>query len=194
MLKTILSISGRPGLFKLLSNSKNMIIVESLQDNKKIPVHARDRIVSLGDISIYTETDEVALQDILVAIKNKENGKPIEVPASSKVDEIKKYFAKILPEYDKDRVHTSDMRKIYTWYNLLVHANIELEEAKEEVKEEVKEETAEAKEKPKAKAKVKDKAESVEEKPKAKPKAKAKTETTEEKPKAKASKPSTKKD
>ena len=144
MLKTILSISGRPGLFKLVSNNKNMIIVESLQDSKKLPVHARDRIVSLGDISIYTESDEVALKDILLAIKNKENGKPVEVPSSSQGDIIKKYFGEILPKYDKDRVHISDMRKIYTWYNLLVNANIEFDDTKTEetkVEEKVEEET-----------------------------------------------------
>lgn len=194
MLKTILSISGRPGLFKLLSNSKNMIIVESLQDNKKIPVHARDRIVSLGDISIYTETDEVALQNILVAIKNKENGKPIEVPASSKVDQIKKYFAEILPEYDKDRVHISDMRKIYTWYNLLVNANIDFEEPQKEEEVATESESIKEEAKEKAKTKAKTETENTEEKPKTKVKAKVKTETSEEKPKEKATKSKPKKD
>lgn len=132
MLKTILSISGRPGLYKLLSNSKNMIIVESLEDNKKVPVHARDRIVSLGDISIYTDTDEVSLKDVLIAIKTKENGKTIEVPPASQAKQISKYFGEVLPEYDKERVHISDMRKIYTWYNLLINAGIDFDAKEEE--------------------------------------------------------------
>ena len=77
MLKKIMSISGKPGLYKLVSNSKNMIIVESLADNRKLPVYARDRVVSLGDISIYTNEDEVPLKEVMVAIKNKENGQKI---------------------------------------------------------------------------------------------------------------------
>lgn len=127
MLKTILSISGKPGLYKMLSNSKNMIIVESLQDSKKVPVYARDRMMSLGDISIYTEDDEVLLKEVLCAIKAKEGGKACSIAPNSKADDLRKYFAEILPNYDKDRVYPSDMKKIISWYNLLTAANINFE-------------------------------------------------------------------
>lgn len=122
MLKTILSISGRPGLYQLLTNSKNMIIVESLQDGRKIPVHARDRIVSLGDISIYTNANEVPLKDVLLAMKKKEEGKPCSVAPNSSKEILTKYFEEILPDFDQDRVHASDIKKIITWYNILIHA------------------------------------------------------------------------
>lgn len=138
MLKSILSISGKPGLYKLVSNSKNMIIVESLENSKKMPVHARDRIVSLGDISIYTTEDEVPLKDILMSIKEKENGAVASILPNSKPDVLRAYFKEIAPNYDEDRVYPSDMKKVINWYNLLVNANIDF--AKEET-EEIKEET-----------------------------------------------------
>ena len=142
MLKTILSISGRPGLFKLVSNSKNMVIVESLQDNKKMPIHARDRIVSLGDISIYTQEDEVLLKEVFCSIKAKEAGKECSTSTNAKADDLRKYFKEILPNYDEDRVYPSDMKKMIGWYNLLINANVDFEgEAAEETEEET---TAEA--------------------------------------------------
>ncbi|MDR0824082.1 MAG: DUF5606 domain-containing protein [Prevotella sp.] len=131
MLKTILSVSGKPGLFKLISNSKNMVIVESIVDNKKTPIHARDKVVSLGDISIYTETDDVPLKTILIAIKNKENGAKASVSTSAKPEELKKYFQEILPDFDKDRVYPTDIKKIINWYNILTQAGLDYE--KEEV-------------------------------------------------------------
>lgn len=139
MLKTILSISGKPGLYKMLSNNKNMLIVESLQDSKKIPVYARDRMVSLGDISIYTEEDEILLKEVLCAIKKKEEGKAASIAPNSKPDDLRAYFAEVLPNYDKERVYPSDMKKIISWYNLLTASNIDFE-AEEEPTEEVAEE------------------------------------------------------
>lgn len=128
MLKTILSISGRPGLYQLLSNSKNMIIVGSLQDGRKLPVHARDRVVSLGDISVYTQNDEIPLEAVMIAIKNKENGNTCSIAPNSPQNVLRSYFAEVLPNYDEDRVHASDIKKIITWYNLLVNAKIDLQE------------------------------------------------------------------
>jgi len=132
MLKTILSVSGKPGLYKLISNSKNMVIVESLTDNKKLPVHPRDKVVSLGDISIYTETDDVPLRDILVSIKQKENGGKASVLPSSKPEELKKYFEEVLPEFDKDRVYPTDIKKIISWYNIMTDAGVNFEEEQKE--------------------------------------------------------------
>ncbi|NDV94169.1 hypothetical protein D0T84_04455 [Dysgonomonas sp. 521] len=135
MLKTVLSISGKPGLYKLISNSKNMVIVESLVDNKKIPIHARDKVVSLGDISIYTETDDVPLKDILISIKNKENGSKASINPNAKPEELKKYFLEILPDFDKDRVYPTDIKKIINWYNTLTEAAFDYEKEDETDKE-----------------------------------------------------------
>lgn len=142
MLKTILSVSGKPGLYKLMSSGKNMVIVESLMDNKKMPIHARDKVVSLGDISIYTDENEAPLKDILITIKEKENGAKASIATNAKPEELKKYFEEILPNFDKDRVYPTDIKKIISWYNLLINANIEFDKdnSTEEVsKEEIKE-------------------------------------------------------
>lgn len=133
MLKKIMSISGKPGLYKLVSNSKNMIIVESLADNRKIPVYARDRVVSLGDISIYTNEDEVPLKDVMIAIKNKENSQKVSLETMTKPEQLHKYFEEVLPSYDKDRVYNHDIKKMISWYNLLIGANIDFEQEEETV-------------------------------------------------------------
>lgn len=135
MLKTILSVSGKPGLFKIVSNGKNIIIVESLVDNKKIPIHARDKVVSLGDISIYTDEDEVSLKNLFIEIKKKENGGKSSIASNAKPEELKKFLAEVLPTYDRERVYNADIKKIINWYNILIEANIEFE--KEEIAEEV---------------------------------------------------------
>jgi len=142
MLKTILSVSGKPGLYKLISSGKNMVIVESLVDKRKMPIHARDKVVSLGDISIYTETDDVPLKNILSSIKEKEAGNKASVNTSAKPEELKKYFLEILPDFDKDRVYPTDIKKMISWYNILVGAGIdfEMEEVEEGAEEEKTEE------------------------------------------------------
>ena len=126
MLKAILSISGKPGLYKLISSGKNMLIVESVDETKKrIPAYARDRIISLGDIAMFTDAEDVPLSDIFESMKAKENGAvcPVDVKkASSK--ELFDYFAQILPNYDQDRVHASDIKKLITWYNILINNGI----------------------------------------------------------------------
>ena len=137
MLKEILSISGKSGLYKLISQGKNMFITESLIDKKRIPVYASDKSVSLGDIAIYTEDEEVPLVNILSKIKEKENGGKITLDPSVKPEELRNYFAEILPEFDRDRVYPSDIKKIINWYNILVNAGLTQfdEEEKEEEKE-----------------------------------------------------------
>lgn len=140
MLKTILSVAGKPGLYKLVSSGKNMVIVESLSDKKKLPIYARDKVVSLGDISIYTDSDEVPLKNILVSMKQKENGVKAGISTSAKPDELKKYFGEILPDFDKERVYPTDIKKMISWYNMLTEAGIdfETEDKEEENKEEEK--------------------------------------------------------
>ena len=120
MLKTILSISGRRGLFKLVSHGKNMLIVESLEDGKKVPAYAK----SLGDIAIYTVGAEVPLHEVLTSIKNKEKGEKASISTSAKPDELRAYLAEVLPEYDRERVYPSDIKKLIGWYNILVEAGI----------------------------------------------------------------------
>ncbi|MDR1880209.1 MAG: DUF5606 domain-containing protein [Tannerellaceae bacterium] len=121
MLKTILSISGKPGLFKLISQGKNMLIVESLTDQKRIPVYAKDKVISLRDIAIYTGETEVPLHEVLTKVKEKENGEKSALELSSaKPDDLRGYFAEILPDFDRERVYPSDIKKILSWYNLLI--------------------------------------------------------------------------
>ena len=122
MLKTILSISGRPGLFRLVSHGKNMLIVESLADKKKVPAYAKDKVISLGDIAIYTNEGEVPLHDVLESVKNKENAAKASISTSAKPEELRAYMAEILPEFDRDRVYPSDIKKLIMWYNLLIDA------------------------------------------------------------------------
>ena len=142
MLKEILSVSGKPGLFKLISQGKNMFVTESLIDHKRIPVYMRDKVVSLGDISIYTETEEMPLRKVLQQIKEKENGQAIEFnPASMTSEELKAWFTTVLPDFDKQRVYPSDIKKIMLWYNLLLKENLTDFAEDEEIDEKIKEDT-----------------------------------------------------
>ena len=126
MVQTILSIAGKPGLFRLVSRGKVNLIVEALDDtHKRMPAFATDRVTSLADIAIYTENDEVPLMNVLAAMRDKEQGKECEVnfkKASGK--ELRAYFAQVLPDFDQERVHDSDIRKLIQWYNILVKNGI----------------------------------------------------------------------
>lgn len=124
MLKKILSISGKPGLFKLVSNGKNMLIVESLATGKRMPAYSHDKVVSLGDISIYTEDGDTPLTDVLETIKEKNNGEKIDIKALGNDTAVRAYFKEILPDFDEDRVYTTDIRKIFAWYNDLIAAKV----------------------------------------------------------------------
>jgi len=125
MLKTILSISGKPGLYQLVSHGKNMLIIESLADKKRIPAYAKDKVISLGDIAIYTDSSEVPLHEVLTKLKEKENGEKIDTKKiSSYPDELRAFFAEILPDFDRDRVYPSDIKKLISWYNILMEAGI----------------------------------------------------------------------
>lgn len=136
MLKTILSISGKPGLYKLVSRGKNMLIVESIADKKRLPAYGNEKIISLGDIAMYTDGDDVPLQQVLLAMKTKENGAVVALNIKkASANELGAYLAEVLPNYDRDRVHVSDIKKLITWYNLLVNAG--LTDFEEEVSEEV---------------------------------------------------------
>lgn len=124
MLRRILSIAGRPGLFKLASQGKNMLIVEELASGKKTPAYATEKIISLNDIAIYTDEGEVSLASVFDSIKKKENGAATSVKPSNDAEQMRAYFGEVLPNFDRSRVHVSDIKKIMVWYNLLVGANM----------------------------------------------------------------------
>lgn len=123
MIKTILSISGRPGLCKLVNRGKNMLIVESLLNGKRFPAYSHDKVVSLGDISIYTENDDIPLTDVFESIKEKCGINEINVKSIDDAG-VRKLFAEVLPTFDQERVYTNDIRKVFTWYNQLIAAGI----------------------------------------------------------------------
>ncbi|MCE2743981.1 MAG: DUF5606 domain-containing protein [Fluviicola sp.] len=130
----IIAISGRPGLFKVIAQGKNNVIVESLVDNKRFPAYSTDRISALEDISIYTDSEEKPLKEIFVSIHTKENGG--EAISHKEADaKLVSYLTEILPNYDKERVYISDIKKLFQWYNLLHKSgNLILSEVVEETK------------------------------------------------------------
>ncbi|KXB37094.1 hypothetical protein HMPREF1870_02401 [Bacteroidales bacterium KA00344] len=121
-METILSIAGKPGLYKLVSRGKQNLIVEAIDEShRRTPAFPSDRITSLGDIAMYTDADDVALWEVLSNVSKKEDGKEASInyrKCSSK--ELRAYFAEVLPNYDQDRVYDSDIKKLLQWYNILV--------------------------------------------------------------------------
>jgi len=138
MKETILAIAGKPGLYKLVTRGKNNLIVEALDaTHRRQPAFATDRITSLNDIAMFTETDDVPLMTVLDNMKNLEDGKKASInekKASGK--ELQDYFTKVLPEWDRDRVQNSHIKKLITWYNILVENGIT--DFKEETEEQEK--------------------------------------------------------
>src|SRR5574344_243776 len=149
MLKDILSISGHSGLFKLVAQSSRSIIVESLETHQRIPVYFTSKVSALEDIAIYTEDEELPLAQVFEKIYKMENKGQTSISAKSTNEDIKDYFEDILPDYDKSRVYVSDMKKVLSWYNILLAQNIlNFEEEKKEKKEKKDEETQKAEVKP----------------------------------------------
>lgn len=130
-LSNILSITGKGGLFKLVSRTPNSFIVESLEDGHRFPAFSHDGVATLDNIAIFTEDGEVSLQSVFQAIFKLENGAKKEMPKDNNA--MKTYFAEVLPEYDRDRVYVSNIKKVIAWYNILVNNNlVDLEEEKTE--------------------------------------------------------------
>lgn len=144
MLKQILSITGRPGLFKILSQGKNMILVEDLQSHKRLPAYSRDKIVSLGDIAIYTNAEEVPLSQVLQKVYEHTNGEKIDNKALIAERRLRDEFALILPDFDRDRVYDNDIKKLFAWFNILIDAGFTTFVEAEEDAETPQEESAEA--------------------------------------------------
>ena len=123
--KTILAISGKSGLYELVTRSSNGLIVENITDHKRVPAFASDRVTSLGDIAMYTDDEDKPLGEIMSALRDKETGKPASIDyKKASGAELQEYFASFLPNFDRDRVHTSDIKKLIQWYNILVNAGI----------------------------------------------------------------------
>ena len=120
-METILSIAGKPGLYKLVSRGKMNLIVEAIE-HRRMPAFSTDRVTSLGDIAMYTDADDIALWEVLVKVGEKEGLKPTSLKykkCSSK--ELRAYFSEVLPNFDQDRVHDSDIKKLLQWYDILVN-------------------------------------------------------------------------
>jgi hypothetical protein len=138
-LKGIISISGQPGLFKIVAQSKNGIIVEGLSDKKRVNVYASTKVSTLSDISMFTTGDDKPIADIMKAIYDKTSGGAAIDAKSSDDKTIAAYFGEVLPDYDKDRVYVSNMRKLFGWYNnLQATGNLKLVEESAETTEETK--------------------------------------------------------
>lgn len=120
-LKDILAISGQPGLFKYVAQSMRGVIVESLIDGKRMTASSTSRVSALTEISMFTEGEDIALADVFTNIWNYTGGKEA-ISHKESASNIEAEFAKVLPEYDRDRVHVSDMKKCFAWYNILVKA------------------------------------------------------------------------
>jgi len=140
-LKDIIVITGQGGLFKYISQGRNSVIVENLSDLKRTTIPATTKISMLEDIAIFTEDNDIPLREVFRKIQEKENGGAA-IPHKSPDAELKKYFAEVVPEYDKDRVYVSDIRKVVMWYNLLLELGFSDFEAPEEAKEDKEESEA----------------------------------------------------
>ena len=128
MLSKILSVTGRPGLFKLISTGKNLNIVESLADGKRIPVYAQEKVIALSDVSIYTNDGDTPLRDVLKKIKEKENGSKVAIGTKASGNELFTYLKEVLPDYSRESVYASDVKKLISWYNILIENKIDLDE------------------------------------------------------------------
>lgn len=123
-LDKILSIGGKPGLYKLLTQTRSGFVGESLLDGKRVTVGMRSNVSVLSEIAIYTLEEEVPLREVFQKIKEKEDGKKTSISHKAEKIELEEYFFEILPNYDEDRVYGSDIKKIIQWYNILIDNNI----------------------------------------------------------------------
>ena len=152
-LSGILSIAGYPGLFKMISQMKTGLVVESLLDGKRMPAYSTQKILALEDISIYTDEDDVPLADVFAKLFEKTSGKTALDPKKATIKELSEFLASVLPNYDRDRVYNSDLKKLFQWYNLLAEKGLlkqKEEEKKKDEKPAAKATKADSKEKPEA--------------------------------------------
>lgn len=134
MFERILTVSGKPGLYRLLSSGRNMLVVEVVDATKKrMPVHNSDKVVMLDDIAIYTDTEEVPLREVFKKIYEKEGTVlPMDLKLATP-EELVEYFESVMPDYDRERVYLTHIKKMYSWYNILVaNGIVDFEEPAEE--------------------------------------------------------------
>lgn len=131
MLKEIISITGKPGLYKILSQGRGTLIVENIEDKHRFPVHARDKVVSLGDISMYTQSGDTPLGEILDKLYQKYDGKEIDLK-NMEGKALHAAFGEVVEDYDRDRVRDNDIKKLFKWYNILIGGGMTLFTKKEE--------------------------------------------------------------
>jgi hypothetical protein len=122
-LDSIISVTGKPGLYKVLSQIKNGLIVESIDDGKRVPIHATDKVSALSDISIYTNDGDMPLEEIYGVIFKKTDGK-VAVNHKAAPEELRSFMADVVPNYDSDRVYNSDLKKMFQWFNVLVEKGL----------------------------------------------------------------------
>lgn len=130
-LEKIIAISGKPGLYEIISRTKSGVIVESLSDKKRFPVNSLHQISTLNDIAIYTLDEEVPLKQVFLNINAKEGGKAAPDPKSGK-QELLDYFGEVLPNYDDERVYPSNIKKVLSWYNALVASEFDFDGLRKE--------------------------------------------------------------
>lgn len=118
-LEKVLAISGKPGLYKLVTQTRGGFVAESLMDGKRLSISLQNNVSVLSEIAIYTLTEEVPLYKVLGKIRDKENSKVCSVKPKDSKDKLEEYFFDVLPDYDEDRVYASDIKKVVQWYNLL---------------------------------------------------------------------------
>ncbi|MGB1211585.1 MAG: DUF5606 domain-containing protein [Lacinutrix venerupis] len=123
-LDKILAISGKPGLYELVTQTRGGFIAKSLLDNRKISVGIQQNVSVLSEIAIYTLTEEVPLREVFKKIKVKENGEQTSINHKESKDKLEEYFFDVLPDYDEDRVYVSDIKKVIQWYNMLQKNNL----------------------------------------------------------------------
>ncbi len=120
MLREILAITGKPGLFRIVSQGNRMLLVEELKTKKRFPAHSRDKVVSLGDIAMYTDSGDKPLGEILDLVYAHNGGKTLDVKKLIADGTIRDEFEAVIPDFDKERVYNNDIKKLFTWYNILV--------------------------------------------------------------------------
>ena len=178
MLREIIAITGKPGLYKMIGHGNRRIIVEDVTSGKRFPALERDKIVSLADIAMYTQGEDKPLNEILDLVYAKNDGKPVDIKKLVSDGKLKDTFGEILPDFDADRVHDSDIKKLYSWYNLLIGAGFtKFTKEEQPAEEDKKEETPESEAAPKVEKKPK-KTSKAEEKPKKSTKAEEKPKKT----------------
>jgi hypothetical protein len=120
MLREILAITGKPGLFRIVSQGNRMLLVEELKTKKRFPAHSRDKVVSLGDIAMYTDSGDKPLGEILDLVYAHNGGKTLDVKKLLADGKLRDEFEAVIPDFDKERVYNNDIKKLFTWYNILV--------------------------------------------------------------------------